>query len=77
MDAARTALRLCPESVSIVYRRSRAEMPAREEEIEHGEAEGLIFKLLTAPKRFIGDEEGRLKGGRMRADGAWRAGRLR
>jgi glutamate synthase (NADPH/NADH) small chain len=61
MDAARTALRLCPESVSIVYRRSRAEMPAREEEIEHGEAEGLIFKLLTAPKRFIGDEEGRLK----------------
>jgi glutamate synthase (NADPH/NADH) small chain len=62
MDAARTALRLCPDSVSIVYRRSRAEMPAREEEIEHGEAEGLIFKLLTAPKRFIGDEEGRLKG---------------
>lgn len=61
MDAARTALRLCPESVSIVYRRSRKEMPAREEEIEHGEAEGLIFKLLTAPKRFIGDEEGRLK----------------
>ena len=61
MDAARTALRLCPESVSIVYRRSRKEMPAREEEIEHGEDEGLIFKLLTAPKRFIGDEEGRLK----------------
>ena len=61
MDAARTALRLCPESVSIVYRRSRKEMPAREEEIEHGEAEGLIFKLLTAPKRFIGDAEGRLK----------------
>lgn len=61
MDAARTAMRLCPEEVSIVYRRSRAEMPAREEEIEHGEAEGLIFKLLTAPKRFIGDEEGRLK----------------
>ncbi|MEE9543433.1 MAG: NADPH-dependent glutamate synthase [Thermodesulfobacteriota bacterium] len=61
MDAARTALRLCPETVSIVYRRSRKEMPAREEEIEHGEAEGLIFKLLTAPKRFIGDEDGKLK----------------
>lgn len=61
MDAARTALRLCPEEVSIVYRRSREEMPARIEEIHHGEEEGLIFKLLTAPKRFIGDDDGRLK----------------
>lgn len=62
MDAARTALRLCPEEVSIVYRRSREEMPARVEEIHHGEEEGLVFKLLTAPKRFIGDDDGRLKG---------------
>jgi len=61
MDAARTALRLCPEEVSIVYRRSKDELPARKEEIHHGEAEGLKLRLLTNPKRFIGDEEGRLK----------------
>ncbi len=61
MDAARTALRLCPKEVSIVYRRSRDEMPARIEEIHHGEEEGLVFRLLTNPKRFIGDKEGRLK----------------
>ncbi len=61
MDAARTALRLNPEEVSIIYRRSRAEMPAREEEIHHGEEEGLKFHMLTNPVRFIGDEEGRLK----------------
>ena len=60
MDAARTALRLGPRSVTIVYRRSREEMPARVEEIHHGEEEGLIFKLLSAPTRFIGDEDGRL-----------------
>lgn len=62
MDAARTALRLCPEEVSIIYRRSMDELPARKEEIHHGEQEGLKFQLLTAPKKFIGDEEGRLKG---------------
>jgi len=61
MDAARTALRLCPEEVSIIYRRSMEELPARKEEIHHGEQEGLKFQLLTNPKRFIGDEEGRLK----------------
>ncbi|MBE9528176.1 MAG: NADPH-dependent glutamate synthase [Proteobacteria bacterium] len=60
MDAARTALRLCPEEVSIIYRRSREEMPARLEEIHHGEEEGINFRLLTFPKRFIGDHEGRL-----------------
>lgn len=62
MDAARTALRLCPEEVTIVYRRSMEELPARKEEIHHGEQEGLRFQLLTNPKRFMGDEEGRLKG---------------
>ncbi len=62
MDAARTALRLCPEEVSIIYRRSREEMPAREEEIHHGEDEGINFRLLTFPKRFIGDHDGRLIG---------------
>ncbi len=61
MDAARTAMRLCPEEVSIVYRRSREEMPARVEERHHGEEEGLKFQLLTNPKRFIGDNDGRLK----------------
>ncbi len=61
MDSARTALRLCPEEVTIVYRRSREELPARVEEVHHGEEEGLKFQLLTNPKRFIGDNDGRLK----------------
>ena len=61
MDSARTAMRLCPEEVSIVFRRSKDELPARKEEIHHGEQEGVKFQLLTNPKRFIGDEEGRLK----------------
>lgn len=60
MDAARTALRLGAEKVYIIYRRSRTEMPARIEEIEHGEEEGIIFHLLTNPIRYIGDEEGRV-----------------
>ena len=61
MDAARTALRLCPEEVSIVYRRSREELPARAEEVHHGEEEGLKFQLLRNLIRFIGDTDGRLK----------------
>jgi glutamate synthase (NADPH) small chain len=61
MDAARTALRLCPEEVTIVYRRSREELPARVEEVHHGEEEGLKFQLLTNPTRFIGDDEGKVK----------------
>jgi len=61
MDSARTALRLGPEEVTIVYRRSREQLPARVEEIHHGEEEGLKFQLLTNPKRFIGDKDGRLK----------------
>ncbi|MCR4286531.1 MAG: NADPH-dependent glutamate synthase [Deltaproteobacteria bacterium] len=61
MDSARTALRLCQEEVTIVYRRSREEMPARIEEVHHGEEEGLKFRILTNPKRFIGDKDGRLK----------------
>lgn len=61
MDAARTALRLCPEEVTITYRRSKTEMPARVEEVHHGEEEGLKFDLLTNPLRFIGDKDGRLK----------------
>jgi glutamate synthase (NADPH/NADH) small chain len=61
IDAARTALRLGAEKVSIFYRRSRAELPARKEEIENAEEEGIEFKFLSLPKRFIGDEEGQVK----------------
>ncbi len=58
MDSARTALRLDADSVSIVYRRSRDELPARAEEIHHAEEEGLVFRLLTNPVAFEGDENG-------------------
>lgn len=58
VDAARCAKRLGAEEVSIVYRRSMKELPARLEEIEHAEEEGIIFKLLTNPVQIIGDEKG-------------------
>ena len=54
MDAARTALRLGAESVTIVYRRSMEELPARREEVEHAEEEGIIFRLLTNPVEILG-----------------------
>ena len=60
MDSARTALRLGAEHVYVVYRRSRKEMPAREEEIENAEAEGIDFRFLTNPVRLIGDDKGRV-----------------
>ncbi len=60
MDAARTALRMGAESVHIVYRRTRAEMPARLEELEHAEEEGVQFAMLSAPLRFNGNDEMRL-----------------
>lgn len=56
MDAARSAKRLGAENVYIVYRRSEAEMPARNEEIEHAKEEGIIFKTLTNPIEITGDE---------------------
>jgi len=62
MDAARTALRLGADHVRVVYRRSRPEMPARAEEVQHAEEEGIEFLLLSAPTRFVGDENGRLTG---------------
>ncbi len=62
MDAARTALRLGAETVYIVYRRSREEAPARHEEIEHAEQEGIVFKFLMAPTKILGDERGWVKG---------------
>ncbi|UCB58012.1 MAG: NADPH-dependent glutamate synthase [Thermoplasmatales archaeon] len=61
MDCARTALRLGAEKSYIIYRRSDKEMPARAEEIHHANEEGVIFKLLTNPTRFIGDDKGILK----------------
>lgn len=64
MDAARTALRLESE-VTLVYRRSRAEMPARAEEIEHAEQEGVKFDLLVNPVEILGDEYGNVKGARL------------
>ncbi len=60
MDSARTAMRLGADSVKIVYRRSRAEMPARAEELHHAEEEGVEFVLLTNPIQFFGNEEGRV-----------------
>ena len=61
MDAARTAKRLGAEEVRIVYRRSRQEMPARLEEIENAEEEGILFSLLTNPVEMIGDESNTVK----------------
>ena len=62
MDAARCALRLGAEKVMIVYRRSRAEMPARAEEVHHAEEEGIEFHLLTNPVRILGNDDGWVKG---------------
>ena len=56
MDAARTALRLGAQKVYIVYRRSMDELPARREEVEHAEEEGIDFKLLTNPVEILGYE---------------------
>ncbi len=58
MDAARTALRLGADEVHIVYRRSRDEIPARLEELENAEEEGVIFDYLTLPTRLLGNESG-------------------
>ena len=60
MDAARCAKRLGSE-VYIVYRRGMEELPARKEEVEHAEEEGIIFKLLTNPVEILGDEAGNVK----------------
>jgi glutamate synthase (NADPH/NADH) small chain len=62
MDSARTAMRLGADSVKVVYRRSREEMPAREEELHHAQQEQIEFVLLTNPTRFFGDENGRVTG---------------
>lgn len=56
VDASRWALRLGAETVTIVYRRSRQEMPARIEEVRHAEEEGVQFQFLTLPVRLLGDD---------------------
>ncbi len=61
LDSARSAIRLGADKVYIVYRRSRDEMPAREEEILNAEEEGIEFKFLTAPTKIIGDEQAKVK----------------
>ncbi|MDP6047905.1 MAG: NADPH-dependent glutamate synthase [Candidatus Bathyarchaeota archaeon] len=61
MDAIRSALRMGTEKVYIVYRRGMEELPARHEEIENAEEEGVEFKLLTNPVRFIGDDKNQVK----------------
>jgi len=62
MDSVRTALRLGADNAYIVYRRSKDELPARKEEVEHAGHEGVQFKLLTAPVRVIGNEQGWVTG---------------
>ena len=61
MDSARTALRMGADEVRLVYRRSRVEMPARAEEVDHAEEEGVIFELLTNPVRIIPDDQKRVQ----------------
>ena len=62
MDAARSAKRLGAEEVYIVYRRGMQELPARREEVEHAQEEGIIFKTLTNPVEVLGDENGMVCG---------------
>lgn len=61
MDAARMAFRLGAETVYCIYRRTRAEMPARAEEVMHAEEEGVDFRFLQNPVRIIGDENGKVR----------------
>lgn len=62
MDAARCAKRLGADEVYIVYRRGMEELPARKEEVEHAEEEGIIFKTLNNPVEILGDDEGMVSG---------------
>jgi glutamate synthase (NADPH/NADH) small chain len=62
MDSAWVAKRLGAENVYLVYRRSRAEMPARAEEAHHAEEEGIDFRLLTNPIKVVGDDNGWVTG---------------
>ena len=61
MDAMRVSLRLGAQNVTCVYRRSKAECPARAEEVHHAEQEGVVFKWLTAPLEVLGDGKGNVR----------------
>ncbi len=62
MDAARTAIRLGADEVNVIYRRTRNEMPARAEEVDHAEEEGIKFHFLNNPSRIIGDNSSHVCG---------------
>ena len=62
MDAVRTARRFGADEAMIVYRRGHDELPARREEVQHAEEEGIRFELLTAPLEVLGDEHGWVRG---------------
>ena len=62
MDGVRVARRLGADPATLVYRRSRTEMPARIEEVHHAEEEGVVFQMLTNPIKIVGDEKGWVKG---------------
>ena len=62
MDAVRVARRLGADPATLVYRRSRAEMPARIEEVRHAEEEGVVFEMLADPVEILGDEQGWVRG---------------
>jgi len=62
MDSARMALRLGAEDVHVLYRRTRGEMPARAEEVEHAMEEGVVFDFLASPREVLGDDDGRVRG---------------
>lgn len=65
MDAVRTSKRMGSERAIIAYRRSRAEMPAREEEIHHAEQEGVEFQFLSSPLEILGDDDGWVRAVKM------------
>ncbi len=62
MDAARCAMRLGPDTVTVAYRRSAAEMPARAAEVLHAQEEGVVFDYLITPKEILQNETGHVTG---------------
>ena len=67
MDSARMALRLGAEEVRVLYRRTREEMPARAEEVEHAMEEGIHFDFLSSPVEILADAEGKASGLRVQS----------
>ena len=65
MDSARMALRLGADEVRVLYRRTREEMPARAEEVEHAMEEGIIFDFLSSPTEVLGNDKGVVTGLRV------------